>query len=113
MRIWDIAPELLCDRHLIAEHGELHAIWSVIVEEKTGYSRHPETVRWKGRLRALYNRHQELVGEMGARGFKHGSPLDESLATGAASQDTYLLSPGEQLEILSLKSCCCPKGIDT
>jgi hypothetical protein len=29
-RIWDADPALLCDRHLLGEHRELHAIWSIL-----------------------------------------------------------------------------------
>ena len=68
MRIWDILPKKLCRNHLLGEHRELHAIWSVIVNGKTGYAKHPETLRWKGKLKALYCRHEALVIEMTARG---------------------------------------------
>ena len=36
MRIWDLKPEILCDKHLLGEHRELHAIWSVLTLNKTG-----------------------------------------------------------------------------
>ena len=28
MRIWDIEPERLCRKHLLAEHAELHGLWN-------------------------------------------------------------------------------------
>ncbi|HEX9909194.1 MAG TPA: pyrimidine dimer DNA glycosylase/endonuclease V [Thermoplasmata archaeon] len=59
MRIWDLPVESLCRNHLLAEHRELHAIWSVIVNQKLGYSRHPEIMRWRGRLVALWRRHED------------------------------------------------------
>ena len=37
MRIWDISPKNLCRKHLIAEHGELHSLWSIIINNKRGY----------------------------------------------------------------------------
>ena len=64
MRIWDLPPENLCRKHLLGEHRELHAIWSIITNNKIGYSKHPETIRWKGKLKALYNRHEKQVAEM-------------------------------------------------
>jgi len=67
MRIWDIAPERLCKNHLLGEHRELHAIWSILINDKKGYSKHPETLRWKGKQKALYLRHQALVAEMQKR----------------------------------------------
>ena len=30
MRIWDIPTKKLCDQHLLGEHRELHAKWSII-----------------------------------------------------------------------------------
>jgi hypothetical protein len=91
VRIWDVDPALLCDRHLLGEHRELHAIWSILTTGKRGYRDHPETVRWRGRLAALYARHEAQVTEMGGRGFRHGSPLDRRLATGDADQMTAAL----------------------
>jgi len=46
MRIWDLSPKKLCRAHLLGEHRELHAIWSVLVNGKKGYARHPETWAW-------------------------------------------------------------------
>ena len=45
-------------------------------------SRHPETLRWVGKLAALFARHDALVEEMDRRGFTHRSPLDRRLAKG-------------------------------
>jgi hypothetical protein len=59
MRIWDIPVEKLCRNHLLGEHRELHAMWVVITQNKKGYSKHPETIRWIGKLRALYLRHNQ------------------------------------------------------
>lgn len=101
--------EWLCDRHLVAEHGELHALWSVLTNHKNGYSRHPETLRWEGKLKALYLRHGELTHEMKLRGFKHNSTLPFEGATGSEVQDEYLQTPDEQVEILKGKACGCPR----
>jgi Pyrimidine dimer DNA glycosylase len=107
VRIWDIPPERLCRAHLLGEHRELHAIWAVLTTGKAGYRHHPETLRWEGRLAALYARHAELVSEMLARGYRHASPLDARLATGAAVQDRYLDPPEQQIAILRSKACAC------
>jgi pyrimidine dimer DNA glycosylase len=107
VRIWDIDSRLLCDRHLVAEHSEGHAVWSVIVNGSAGYRRHPEVRRWRGKLRALYRRHEAVAAEMAARGFRHASLLDEALATGAAVQDEYVDPPERQIEILGAKGCRC------
>jgi len=107
MRIWDIPVEKLCRNHLLGEHRELHAMWSVITQNKKGYSKHPETIRWVGKLKALYLRHNEQVNEMKNRGYNHQSPLDVKNATGISKQDTYLDTPTKQIQILKQKRCNC------
>jgi Pyrimidine dimer DNA glycosylase len=108
VRIWDLEPALLCDRHLLGEHRELHAIWSVLTTGKRGYARHPETRRWRGRLAALYARHDAQVAELSRRGFRHASPLDSRLATGAARQTERVDSVEAQRERLASLPCRCP-----
>ncbi len=93
--------------HLLAEHRELHAIWSILAKGKAGYSHHPEVLRWKGKLRALYLRHEEETAEMGKRGYSHRSPLERSLAKGAAVQDVLVDGIGEQERMLRSKGCGC------
>ena len=107
MRIWDIPIEKLCNKHLLGEHRELHAIWSVIVNNKKGYSNHPETLRWKGKLKALYLRHEKLVKEIEIRGFNHKSPLDINIANGSNKQKVYVDSIEKQIRILKNKNCEC------
>ena len=85
----------------------MHAIWSVLVNGKKGYVHHPETLRWKGKLKALYGRHDALVVEMSNRGYRHRSPLVKSAATGSAKQTIYVDSPREQIVILRHKGCQC------
>lgn len=107
MRIWDIAAERLCRSHLLGEHRELHAIWNILTKNKKGYSLHPEVLRWKGHLKALYLRHGRLVEEMGKRGYRHNSPLDISLAEGAARQRNTVDPYNEQIKNLKAKKCKC------
>jgi hypothetical protein len=107
MRIWDISPQKLCRQHLLGEHRELHAIWSILVHNKKGYSKHPEVLRWKGKLKALYLRHEELVKEILRRGYKHNSPLDKKLAKGKSMQDVFWQSKKLQIKILKKKNCDC------
>lgn len=112
MRIWDISPSLLCRQHLLGEHRELHAVWSVITKKKRGYSKHPETMRWVGKLRALYLRHQKLVGEMKKREYVHKSDLLISLATGNKKQTILINTVNEQIEILKKKNCPCFSSLE-
>jgi hypothetical protein len=107
MRIWDISPELLCRQHLLGEHRELHAIWSVIQNNKKGYSKHPETIRWQGKTNALYSRHELEVKEMKKRGYQHHSSLDFKLASGDSDQKVMIDSITAQKDILKKKRCNC------
>jgi putative hemolysin len=107
VRIWDLEPGALCDRHLLGEHRELHAIWSVLTTGRRGYARHPETGRWRGRLAALYARHEAQVAEMTRRGFRHASPLDRGLATGEAGRPAPIDPLDAQRERLLARGCGC------
>jgi len=109
MRVWDIHPRHLCRKHLLAEHRELHGLWNILTKHKGkgGYSRHPETLRWVGKLKALYERHQMLVKEFSARGYRHLSPLDKRLAKGNGGQKVFINTVAEQKIILKNKPCEC------
>lgn len=107
MRVWDIHTKDLCRVHLLGEHRELHAIWTILTTGKKGYINHPETKRWVGKLAALYKRHEEEVEEMTRRGYKHGSPLDKKLATGVEIQNEFINTMEEQRVLLKNKGCKC------
>lgn len=80
MRSWyPILPCELDNKRLLGEHLELHTMFSVIKNNKKGYSRHPETLRWKEHLPALIKRHDDIVVEMKIRGFKHLSPINKTI----------------------------------
>lgn len=110
MRIWDLPVGCLCRNHLLAEHRELHAIWSVILNEKKGYSRHPEVMRWRGCMVALWSRHEAQVREMTRRGYSHMSPLHVRTiprAHGGRVQVIRVESVEEQRRKLRGKGCSC------
>ena len=110
MRIWDVPAKDLCRKHLLGEHRELHAIWTILTTGKKGYINHPETKRWIGKLGALYLRHEKLVQEMRQRKYNHYSILDKIVATGLRQQKTFVHSVKEQKEILKNKDCECYQG---
>ena len=109
MRIWDIDPKYLCRKHLLAEHRELHGLWNILTKHgcKGGYSRHPETLRWLGKQKALYNRHEALVKEFTQRGYQHHSSLDINYAIGSAKQKVLINTITEQKILLKNKPCDC------
>lgn len=110
MRIWDLPPGVLCRQHLLGEHREVHALWTVLTGDRRGYAQHPETRRWRGKLAALHARHEALVTEMTRRGYGHHSPLDPALATGNPVQDEFVDPPDRQALLLRDKGCACTVG---
>lgn len=109
MRVWDIHPKHLCRKHLLAEHRELHGLWNILTihKGKGGYSHHPETKRWVGKRKALYNRHALLVKEMLRRSWRHHSGLDKRYATGEGSQKVFIDTIATQKVRLRDKPCEC------
>ena len=109
MRVWDIHPKHLCRKHLLAEHRELHGLWNILTKYrgKGGYSRHPETLRWVGKTKALYMRHEALVNEFARRGYKHHTPLDKNQAKGKQTQEIFINTIREQEILLENKTCEC------
>jgi hypothetical protein len=102
MRIWDIHPGYLNRQSLLGEHRELHGIVSIIVNNRKGYSHHPETVRWVGYGWALKMRHQQMACEMALRGYTDRSPVD--MTSGERTWPSqYVDEPGRQYQLLREK----------
>jgi uncharacterized protein YbgA (DUF1722 family) len=104
MRVWDIHPGYLSNRSLSGEHGEIHALYSIISQKKSGYSRHPETLRWAEHLGFLLLRHDLVLKEMTLRGFNHNSPCPSvGSIEGKIDLVPYIDLPEVQFEILRKK----------
>lgn len=73
MRMWMIDPVLLCKKHLIGEHGELHKFLPSFRKGHKVDGRFSPIVQiqFKGYL----ERHDALAQEMLNRGYNHKSPL--------------------------------------
>lgn len=74
MRMWMVDPRIMCRRHLLGEHGELHKFLH------NWMKRH----RIDGRIAdnameplSYQTRHDSLAREMHARGYRHRSPLTQ------------------------------------
>jgi len=102
MRIWDINPGYLNDKSLLGEHRELHAIVSILINKKKGYSNHPETLRWKGCGWALKQRHKLLKHEMLLRGFHDKTPVF-TRSNKSKWPSIYIDEPGNQYKLLTRK----------
>lgn len=76
MRIWFVPVTELDDRHLLGEHLELHVMANELIRPGGGWRNHPAVKLFKGKLGALYRRHEEQVAEMRRRGFTgHKTPF--------------------------------------
>ena len=102
MRIWDVNPGYLNRQSLLGEHRELHGIVSIIRNNKKGYSKHPETLRWVGYGWALKQRHKLLVAEMNLRGYNDQSPV-LLRSKPKLWPENYIDPPAVQLSILERK----------
>lgn len=102
MRIWDIQAGYLNRQSLLGEHRELHGMVSVITNNKKGYSRHPETLRWVSFSWALRQRHQLLSAEMSLRGFVDRSPV-EIFPNKNIWPTSYIDEPYTQFQIIKEK----------
>lgn len=107
MRIWDIPVEQLCRQHLLGEHRELHALWTILISGRTkgGYANHPETKRWRGKTLALYMRHAQQVQEMEQRGYNHKSPLDVLACPDSCMYQTEQWQSTEE-QVMRLRAKC-------
>jgi hypothetical protein len=101
MRVWDIHPGYLNRESLLGEHREVHAVFSIIINHKSGYARHPETMRWRDCLGALVFRHDCLVEEIRFRGYRHLSAAPEIY--GSPWPMVFIDTPAGQLSILEQK----------
>ena len=74
MRMWMIDPIMLCNKHLLGEHVELHMFVGTINKGKKldGYRKNGLV-----EVHNIRSRHKELVTEMNNRGMNHNSPLDD------------------------------------
>lgn len=72
MRMWGVNPRLLCRKHLLGEHVEMHMFAGTLRAGKSviGY-----TSTGLVNLNKLRERHDELAEEMECRGYDHQSPL--------------------------------------
>jgi hypothetical protein len=98
MRVWDVSPGYLNRQSLLGEHRELHGLHNILTLGKRGYSRHPETVRWAGRITALRLRHAHLAAEMRLRGYTDRTPLP--LRRRAAWPEGFIDVPSDQFTLL-------------
>jgi len=72
MRMWMLDPRLLCRKHLLGEHGELHKFRPTFVKRHSIAGR-----RGQIEPRSMEERHDALAAELLRRGMNHRSPYEQ------------------------------------
>ena len=72
--MWMIDPKMLCNKHLVAEHFEVHCMIGNL--RKDGKWTRNLTAKGYLEPQNAVKRHDEIVEEMKRRGMNHNSPLD-------------------------------------
>ena len=67
-----VDPQVMCDKHLLGEHVELHMFIGTIKKgiRVDGYIKNDLL-----EIQSIYSKHDDLIKEMNKRGMKHKSPL--------------------------------------
>lgn len=71
--MWMLDPKVLCSKHLLGEHVELHMLLGFL---KKGKNLGKFLKKKQVDPSKLKERHEALVEEMGSRYYKHYSPLE-------------------------------------
>ena len=82
MRMWKVPPKVVCRRHLLGEHYEMHMF----------LGSYKKNISLKGFINngmldpsCMLERHEELVDEMSKRGYDHDSPIENELCLSLAN----------------------------
>jgi hypothetical protein len=100
MRMWMLPPEILCRKHLLGEHNEIHKFVGHFNKGKSinGWIR-----RGYIAIHRLQERHDELAAEMLRRGYNHQSPLQALTRTYA---NTDCVEVDADVSIFDLSDRC-------
>lgn len=75
MRMWMVDPKLLCKKHLLGEHGEIHKHKHNFVKRHSVSGRLFPIVQIEPS--SMKTRHDELAKEMIRRGYNHNSEYEQ------------------------------------
>lgn len=106
MRMWMIDPKLMCRRHLLGEHRELHALIGIL---RKGTSIQGYLDKNLIEVYNIPNRHEEIVKEMRIRGYRHKSPLKINFPLPHLGK----VYPDESIQELKIRCPECRKKIET
>lgn len=87
MRMWMIPPYLMCDKHILGEHGEIHKHKHNFVKKHNmgGRLASPSQIDPVN----MESRHDELVEEMIRRHMNHYSPFEQPDVSYLFNGDPY------------------------
>ena len=74
MRMWMVDPRLMCKKHLLGEHVELHMFVGSLLKKKTLTGFFQQGLL---EVHSIRSRHKALAEEMRRRGMQHNSPLQK------------------------------------
>lgn len=72
MRMWMLPPKMMCRKHLLGEHGEIHKHRHNFIKRHSIAGRLSPIVQIEPN--SMEVRHDELAAEMVRRGYNHNSP---------------------------------------
>ncbi len=90
MRMWNVDPKLMCRKHLLGEHVEMHMFAGTLAKGVSIQGYLDGGLVEVDRIRI---RHDELAAEMERRGYRHSSPLRDdcpSFCAGRVNADENL-----------------------
>lgn len=87
MRMWNINPKLLCRKHLLGEHGEIHKHRHNFVKQHRIDKRISPVVQIEPEN--MKKRHDELASEMIRRNYNHNSPYEQPDLSYLSSNERY------------------------
>jgi len=117
MRMWAINPKLMCRKHLLGEHAEMHMFSGSI---RKGIRFDGYVAKGLVEVDHIKRRHDELAKEMIVRGFQHKTPIYREeftpYATGLTRDDmNHIFGKVDSLtSIIELSNRCeeCRKRIN-
>lgn len=94
MRMWMINTNILCRKHLLGEHNEIHKHRHIFIKK---HSIDGRIANCQIEPKSMELRHNELVEEMKRRGYNHNSPYEQP-------DITYLTLNQQLFEVNKIKA---------
>lgn len=93
MRMWMIDTKILCRKHLLGEHSEIHKHRHNFVKQ---HSIKKRIEMGQIEPQSMFTRHNALVVEMILRGYNHQSPYDMPDLSYLSSRERYFVVDKDQ-----------------